>query len=199
MQHSVFICHSLTVQPCWKQILTYPSKSCILPMFFSWFFLKLYKAKCAKAYILQCRHAFQNAWKNKKASKKSKADLPWFYYYFSATVCLTHYGVISLTQVFQCDNAPIISCKNTIHDLCQSNHSFFWDKGSANLWETVAAGQRSDKKVQAVAMGEVQIWMMMMKWCLMSSDVSWHIRDKLWPMPKHGSINLYVHGSQKAR
>ena len=30
----------------------------------------------------------------------------------------------------------------------------------------------------------------LMKWCLMSSDVSWHIRDKLWPMPKHGSINL---------
>ena len=26
----------------------------------------------------------------------------------------------------------------------------------------------------------------MMNWCLMSSDVSWHIRDKLWPMPKHG-------------
>ena len=39
----------------------------------------------------------------------------------------------------------------------------------------------------------------MMKCCLMSSDVSWHIRDKLWPMPKHGSINLYVHGNQKAR
>ena len=39
---------------------------------------------------------------------------------------------------------------------------------------------------------------MMMKWCLMSSDVGWHIRDKLRPMPKHGSINLYVHGSQKA-
>ena len=41
--------------------------------------------------------------------------------------------------------------------------------------------------------------LMMMSWCLMSSDVSWHIRDKLWPMPKHGSINLYVHGNQKAR
>ena len=41
--------------------------------------------------------------------------------------------------------------------------------------------------------------LMMMKCCLMSSDVSWHIRDKLWPMPKHGSINLYVHGNQKAR
>ena len=38
-------------------------------------------------------------------------------------------------------------------------------------------------------------------WCVavMSSDVNWHIRDKLWPMPKHGSINLYVHGNQKAR
>ena len=38
---------------------------------------------------------------------------------------------------------------------------------------------------------------LMMSWCLMSSDVSWHIRDKLWPMPKHGSIILYVHGNQK--
>ena len=38
----------------------------------------------------------------------------------------------------------------------------------------------------------------MMSWCLMSSDVSWHIRDKLWPMPKHGSINIYLHRNQKA-
>ena len=30
--------------------------------------------------------------------------------------------------------------------------------------------------------------LVMMSWCLMSSDVIWHIRDKLWPMPKHGSI-----------
>ena len=35
--------------------------------------------------------------------------------------------------------------------------------------------------------------LMMMSWCLMSSDVIWHIRDKLWPMPKHGSIkSTYV-------
>ena len=34
---------------------------------------------------------------------------------------------------------------------------------------------------------------LMMSWCLMSSDVIWHIRDKLWPMPKHGSIkSTYV-------
>ena len=47
---------------------------------------------------------------------------------------------------------------------------------------------------------DFRIWkMMMMNWCLMSSDVMRHIRDKLWPMPKHGSINLYVHENQKAR
>ena len=33
---------------------------------------------------------------------------------------------------------------------------------------------------------------MMMSWCLMSSDVIWHIRDKLWPMPKHGSIKATI-------
>ena len=38
-----------------------------------------------------------------------------------------------------------------------------------------------------------------MKWCLMSSEIRWHIRDKLRPMPKHGSVLLYVHGNQKAR
>ena len=31
-------------------------------------------------------------------------------------------------------------------------------------------------------------WQLLLSWCLMSSDVIWHIRDKLWPMPKHGSI-----------
>ena len=37
-------------------------------------------------------------------------------------------------------------------------------------------------------LGTTLMVMMMMSWCLMSSDVIWHIRDKLWPMPKHGSI-----------
>ena len=35
--------------------------------------------------------------------------------------------------------------------------------------------------------------------CLMSMDVIWHIRDKLRPMCKHGSILLYVHRNHKAR
>ena len=30
--------------------------------------------------------------------------------------------------------------------------------------------------------------LLLLSWCLMSSDVIWHIRDKLWPMLKHGSI-----------
>ena len=33
----------------------------------------------------------------------------------------------------------------------------------------------------------------------MSSDVGWHIRDKLRPIREHSSIILYVHGSQKTR
>ena len=41
--------------------------------------------------------------------------------------------------------------------------------------------------IRWAAMRESFCWL---KWCLMSSDVSWHIRDKLWPMPKHGSIIL---------
>ena len=36
-------------------------------------------------------------------------------------------------------------------------------------------------------------------WCLISSDVSWHIRDKLRPTRQHGLILLYVHGNHKAR
>ena len=39
-----------------------------------------------------------------------------------------------------------------------------------------------------LAWNPAETMMMMMSWCLMSSDVIWHIRDKLWPMPKHGSI-----------
>ena len=34
----------------------------------------------------------------------------------------------------------------------------------------------------------VAMLLLLLSWCLMSSDVIWHIRDKLWPMPMHGSI-----------
>ena len=45
----------------------------------------------------------------------------------------------------------------------------------------------------------LSLLLLLLKCCLVSSDVSWHIRDKLWPMPKYGSLNLYVHGNRKAR
>ena len=48
-----------------------------------------------------------------------------------------------------------------------------------NTTKTRTWGRRSQGGITLV---------MMMSWCLMSSDVIWHIRDKLWPMPKHGSI-----------
>ena len=38
-----------------------------------------------------------------------------------------------------------------------------------------------------------KVFLVVVMCCLMSSDVSWHVRDKLWPMPKHGSIILYIH------
>ena len=37
------------------------------------------------------------------------------------------------------------------------------------------------------------------KWCLMPSAMSADILGTLRPVPKHGSINIYIHGSQKAR
>ena len=46
-----------------------------------------------------------------------------------------------------------------------------------------------------LAWNPVGVWW----WCLMSSDVIWHIRDKLWPMPKHGSVILYVHGNHPTK
>ena len=78
--------------------------------------------------------------------------------------------------------------------------------GSAALAAAVLCAAKTTRSIRKDSNNEVLKWKcilwaltMMMSWCLMSSDVSWHIRDKLWPMPKHGSVILYVHGNQKAR
>ena len=75
-----------------------------------------------------------------------------------------------------------------------------------NLWRERRGEADSNRgpsayQPNALPLGQTgsQPFVSMMSWCLMSSDVTWHIRDKLWPMPKHGSINLYVHWNQKAR
>ena len=79
---------------------------------------------------------------------------------------------------------------------CQMSPWSRWD----NLLTTYPVGiPRVTLRHAVVKKLMASLWKnMMIKWCLMSSDVSWHIRDKLWPMPKHGSINLYIHGNQKA-
>ena len=69
----------------------------------------------------------------------------------------------------------------------------------SNHWAIPAPRRDRLWLVAFIAPSLVLAWPMMMSWCLMSSDVIWHIRDKLWPMPKHGSVILYVHGNQKAR
>ena len=60
-------------------------------------------------------------------------------------------------------------------------------KRLTSLWESSSPPSSWSR------LDSVTVMMMMMSWCLMSSDVIWHIRDKLWPMPKHGSIkSTYV-------
>ena len=44
------------------------------------------------------------------------------------------------------------------------------------------------RPLKQVAYIYTETMLLLLSWCLMSSDVIWHIRDKLWPMPKHGSI-----------
>ena len=59
---------------------------------------------------------------------------------------------------------------------------------AARSWSCRPASNRACKRSQTHGWGT-----MMMSWCLMSSDVIWHIRDKLWSMPKHGSVkSTYV-------
>ena len=45
-----------------------------------------------------------------------------------------------------------------------------------------------NEKILEILTSHKNMMLLLLSWCLMSSDVIWHIRDKLWPMPKHGSI-----------
>ena len=77
-------------------------------------------------------------------------------------------------------------------DTVEFVHEFVWVR-SCRLFDDISqqltvcsSSLRLANSVCAVV--SYLMMMMMMSWCLMSSDVIWHIRDKLWPMPKHGSI-----------
>ena len=94
----------------------------------------------------------------------------------------THHRV--KVQVAILDSSSLISLMVSVDVKQDCTEPFFFISSSSNA---VARLQDASGKLN---------WYFR---CLMSSDVNWHIRDKLWPMPKHGSINLYVHGNQKAR
>ena len=70
--------------------------------------------------------------------------------------------------------------------------------GPGMYWRLPVPDRTTAPRARSTVLPLLQRSKMMMNWCLTSSDVSWHIRDKLWPMPKHCSIILYVHGNQKA-
>ena len=69
---------------------------------------------------------------------------------------------------------------------CRGERRGFWQSQREGLWYRQA--EWCWRKTFGAPHTYVNCETMMMSWCLMSSDVIWHIRDKLWPMPKHGSI-----------
>ena len=77
---------------------------------------------------------------------------------------------------------------------CVISEQLVWkrggDGGDTDLYviDSAASGIQHEEGVVQVLLCTPSEEQEMMKWCLMSLDVSWHIRDKLWPMPKHGSI-----------
>ena len=69
----------------------------------------------------------------------------------------------------------------------------FMSPAPQNMDTNTVSVQVSHTSLTPTQNSTAPLTLMMMSWCLMSSDVIWHIRDKLWPMPKHGSIkSTYV-------
>ena len=81
----------------------------------------------------------------------------------------------------------VVTNAEALRDGCVMN-SLRLRKPEGSLGRTAQDGHLDSHTAPELCVTEV-----MMKWCLMSSDVSWHIRDKsvqLWPaMPKHVSIS----------
>ena len=95
---------------------------------------------------------------------------------------------VNLKQHLSCSISELRSCVKVEVDVLGSPSLIV-------LTVSVDVKQHSNENIIVVAIVPAVV----VKCCLMSPDVSWHIRDKLWPMPRHGSIILYVHGNQKAR
>ena len=89
-----------------------------------------------------------------------------------------------------------INCEGQSHKSVSTDHNFWRERRA----EADSNRCPSAYQPNALPLGPTDLLKIaLVKCCLMSSDVTWHIRDKLWPMPKHGLIIFYVHGNQKAR
>ena len=103
-----------------------------------------------------------------------------------ALLCSEHFSECDFANPIEYRMSKLTRCSGTLSKSCLIR--LYQTDTAVSLWVSPAKYQFRLRM------------MMMMSWCLMSSDVMRHIRDKLWPMPKHGAINLYVHGNpQKAR
>ena len=80
------------------------------------------------------------------------------------------------------------SPKTVGHGFAGKQARTWWHKNNSLLYARQNTRPVQGTRTPGCIASEDIKMMMMMSWCLMSSDAIWHIRDKLWPMPKHGSI-----------
>ena len=73
------------------------------------------------------------------------------------------------------------NCEGQSHKTVSTNHNFWRERRA----EAVSNRGPSAYQPNALPLGQTgslwTAWWWSWKWCLMSSDVNWHIRDKLWP------------------
>ena len=75
-----------------------------------------------------------------------------------------------------------------LFDFFSNSLTFFSARGLRVVALVSVTTLKKKRKEEEERNAMVFLLLLLLSWCLMSSDVIWHIRDKLWPMPKHGSI-----------
>ena len=90
-------------------------------------------------------------------------------------------------------NCSLQYCHSHDSTLCNLRS---WSNSRQNHWISCKKKRKKKRKSWLLLLLLLLFFLggvMMMSWCLMFSHVIWHTRDKLWPMPKHGSIkSTYV-------
>ena len=93
-----------------------------------------------------------------------------------------------------CEHNTVIEgiCQYLVHLLIQVTEVLYLFQDNVLFTESIDVTQSNHKCMFESRLPSFRC-------CLMSSDVGWHIRDKLRPMHEHGSMLLYVHGNHEAR